>query len=202
MNFLPDGIVKTPDGFMEIVPWCLYDSCDLPSVKEGVHQCQLFCKPIGAVPARDVGSREGCLFTRWLRTNMLEPSVISGKQFVVHQLNVLFLNDGRPLRVFDADIYGRTWVCFSIQQKTYWRSPATLCPSPLAIFQDLKSAHPDIPNAAQFFHPHTSFCGMPIHGLVLNDRDEFEVTLQIEGAIPERMQVAVHLDGPLGRMIV
>ena len=193
-------------NIVEITPSCLYDSCELPeTTKPGVSRYLLFCKPLGKDPQKDLAITTDGWFTRWLRTNMLEANTLPAPhEFIVKRLNLLFLQDGRPLRLHETDLYGKSAVRFLVNQKSYWESPALQCASPLAVFEVPKehiSSELWKSFGAVFERPQ-KWAGAPCEGIYLSWQEFFSVDVDIAGPIPEKAQLAVHLDGPLARAVM
>ena len=198
-------------GILEITPFCLYDSCDLRDAeKYGIFRFCLFCRPIKSDPKKDLVVKENGWFTTWLRTNMYDANRLPNPlEFIVKMLNILFLHNGRILQLDETNLYGKSAVELRINNKTYWQSPAWACISPLVVFQNpkkqieaLKTDYGvDWSKIGANFEQETKWAGIPVDGIYLNYQEFFLVNVDIEGPVEKGTQVAVHLDGPLGRLI-
>ena len=111
---------------LELVSQCLYDQIDVGDPRHS-RSYHLFQCP--------VGQRDGNQIKTFLQTGQFLPGQLPAPQkFLATRLNALFLWDGKPLRLYETDLYAHTEIGFSIMDKTYWRGPAWLCASPFALF--------------------------------------------------------------------
>jgi hypothetical protein len=186
----------------------LHDTIDLPSGFQN-ERFQFFCKPIGMDHADRVYTKDGW-FTRWLRTNMLLSKTLpTPREFLVKRLNVMFLHAGKPLRIYDTNLYGRTSIDFQINQKRYWQSPAWKCANPLAVFGTEKEISEFAErwlgatfNGATFNREVLWNGKIKIDGLFLSWQEHFCVEADICADIPADTQLVVDLDGVGSRAIL
>ena len=204
-------------GIFDVTPFCLYDSVQLSAGS----RCELFQRPLG-VDNADLVYTESGWFTRWLRTNMFESGRLSNPQeFVVKRLNVLFLRAGRPLRLFETDLYGKTAIDFRVNAKSYWQSPAWQCASPFAIFEtpveelaglkakyglDWQHVGANFTRSANDRDPQPYRHGFPnvweeTTGLLLMCQEPFIVSADVAGDVEQGLELVAHLDGVIARPV-
>lgn len=196
-------------GMSEITPYCLYDTCEL--VGTGTYTHEFFHEPRSTQKNLVLKTDGDGWFLNWLRTNLSEPNRLPAPQeFIVKRLNVLFLRDGKPLSLYDCGLYGSTAISFSINQKSYWESPAWACASPLAFFTNSYEQIDALVErwgikwdrvGANFDHP-SSWAGMAVKGLKLHRQEPFRVVASVTGPFEAGMQLAVYLDGPILRAVI
>lgn len=132
MSDLPPNLEQINGQMFELVSMCLYDTVHIQKVPLRTRYA-LFCMPVGCIDPNE--RLPGADYKTFLRTSQtmcgqLEMPV----KFLASRINVLFIKNNRPLRIWETDLYCKTEICFTISQKIYWEGPAWQCASPFALF--------------------------------------------------------------------
>jgi len=190
-------------GLMEIVNQALYDTVNLGHnpISRSYH---LFCTPIGLEDpyGTEYGKWDG---KQWLHTNMLQAGMLDApKQFFAKRVNLLFLCEGVPLRIYETSLYARTHISFRVAEKTYWQGPGWMAASPFALFG---TPQEEIQRMSERYGVEWDSVGANLvpfsnkdanfeHGIRLDVQESFMVEARIyEGGDHENKQLAVHIDG-------
>lgn len=192
-------------GVLELVSQCLYDQIDVGDPTPRSYH--LFQCPIG--------QRDGNQIKTFLQTGQLLPGQLCAPQkFLATRINALFLGGGKPLRLYETDLYAHTEIGFSIMDKTYWRGPAWLCASPFALFGTPKE---EIPRLKADYGIEWEKVGATlktvdaripgyespeeISGILIETQAPFQVRADIY-TDSHRAQLAFHIDGILARPVM
>lgn len=201
-------------GILELADWVVYDETTFApgdlDFDRGLTR-NLFQIPVGQhevhshrrIPGETQGQNHWRLYIKnFLRTNMLQAGMLDSPcSMVVRRLNVLFLNDDRPLRLFETSAYRNTTLEFSINRKIYWASPAWQCASPFALFDTPKQEIAAMKEkyGIDWEKVGASFDENP---LTIHTQEYFTVRVQMDREPEERLSCHVYLDGIEARAVM
>jgi len=176
----------------EIVEGALYDEVRL---QRGSNSFYMFTNPVGMA---DVPPDR---FKSFLLTNMLQPGTLeSPKSFNIKRINVLFLREDRPLRIYESALYRKTFISLEIMDKISWRGPAWMAASPFALFGSPREEIEDLEKHYGIAWERVG-AGFP-SGIDIHRLDCFMVRIEVPSVDEDGISVFVHLDGKLSRAVV
>ena len=201
-------------GNLELCDWVVYD--EVTFAPGGALTRQMFSIPVGqnelelAYPVQlktlecpdPRGSKLWKSYVKqFLHTNSLLPGMLDTCSMKISRLNVLFLTNSRPLRIFETSAYRKTYVELSINRKTYWASPAWQCASPFALFDTPKE---EIAALGEKYGVAWKQIGASFdnHPLEIREQEYFTVRVQMYEQPEEELSCHVYLDGVETRAVM
>lgn len=188
---------------MEISAFTLYDTKGL--FEKDDLNCLKFFERSWTV--QNVPGRADVWRCWYLYTNVKEkPPIPSYQKFLITRVNALFFKDGKPLRLYETDLYSLTEIEFWINAKPYWQSPAWRCASPFALFDTPKVEISRMKDkyGIEWDQVGGSVTGKDVDGLLIEKAEMFGVNAHVHCAVSqiEGVTLAIHLDGPLARPVI
>jgi len=198
-------------GYLEKRRWIAFDETRFEPGTNSRRR-HLFQIPLGQNDY-DMRATKQLINTNSLQAGMLDPP----KSMLVWRLNVLFLNQERPLRLFETSAYRHMLIQFKINRKIYWESPAWQCASPFALFDTPETEIPKMKEryGIEWHRVGANFqcldapveTKFPDHqakdGLVIFCQECFEVRADWFGKdFEEPLDLHVYLEGVLSRVVI
>ena len=137
-------------------------------------------------------------------------------RFTATRLNALFIENDRPLRIWETDLYCKTEITFEIAQKRYWQGPAWQCASPFALFGapkiEIARLYTDYGVEWERVGGNLGVCHIEkpfetrreyYEGITIEAQNYFHVRAAVYDMGPRtNLQLAVHIDGTTARPII
>lgn len=196
-------------SIVEIVQWTLYDQQEVPlgtSVDQPIH----FFRDPWAIEFREgEHGKQRYYVSPFLRTNLFDQPIGTklGQTFMLSRVNALFLRNDLPLPIWESQLYARTVIEFTINQKVYWEGPAWMCASPFALFGTPRE---ELPRLKERYGIEWEKIGATFQThdppedydfVSIGTAQIFGVRATVERNDDPSVVLAVHLDGPLARPI-